>query len=219
MRIHCDAETTDSLDLTHMTNLEQLDLSQSTVPYCIIPPPTLHKLILENATLVPFKVQGPGKMVEPLSNLRVLRMYGCRDYPPMLYQIRGPNKEGVLTELSIDVDALDSSHFVHLMTSVGWMKQLQHLRLKLQALNDMHSQLFIEGCPHLKTLVLENALITGVFVVDLLTAPSSQIALLVLKDCVKVSLDTIDWARNRGVHVEVRNSTQALGGRIVRHYE
>ena len=121
-----------------------------------------------------------------------------------------------LARLDVDLQArahhqdLDWPIFTALLHK-GLLRDLTFLSLWSTLLRDEHAQQFVEGCPRLERLELAYAKITGVFVVGLVTAPGCQLKHLVLKDCNDVSLDTIAWARHRGVLVERRSTEASVG--------
>jgi hypothetical protein len=149
-----------------------------------------------------------------LQHLRIARLARCRAGPRVLQSITNSASDK-LRYLDVDLNAdalIDLSWFELLSTlRAGSLKELTFLRVWYEQLSDDDIDEVVKYCRKLEVVDLSSPNITGVSIVGLLTAPENRVKRLALKDCTKVSPDTYEWARQRGVVVE-RTTTEVYGG-------
>ncbi len=81
----------------------------------------------------------------------------------------------------------------------------EHMSFRSPLLVDSDYGKIVGTTPKLRSLIIESAQITGAFLADLFKADTCQIESISLRGCSKVSSDTWDWIRQRGVLLDVRN--------------
>lgn len=118
-----------------------------------------------------------------------------------------------LIDLELSLVPFTDDSFMDFLQA-GCFENVQRLKLTLQSIEDVHSALFIKGFAGLRVLHLQGALITGVFIMDLLDADSCKINQILLKGCDKVSSDIVDWATNRGVDIKLIKSQEIGSSRV-----
>ena len=119
------------------------------------------------------------------------------------FAIEFNHDSGPFNQASLDFLFSHCSHFVH-------------IRIKSALLGDSDFCRLVGQTPKLRSLIVEGAQITGAFLADLLRADSCRVESISLRSCSRVSSDTWDWMRQRGVLVDVRNSSEGRptdGGR------
>ena len=101
-----------------------------------------------------------------------------------------------------------------ILTELPAQPNLEILILLSQELNDDDTDSFVNKFPKLKSLRLRQAAITGVFVGSLLRKEGSKIEYIMLEDCPKVSPDVVEFAKTRGVTVEIKNEYSEDGKKV-----
>lgn len=160
--------------------------------------------------------------VPPLTRLTDLRTLDLKvnEWPRYLDSEFLPTEEETnLSELSLDVDLTASRRGLEFLEH-GCVKRLRHLTFGCQNLKDVHSTTFIERIPQLETLTLRDAAITGVFIMDLLKAPTCRLREIHLRACPNISRDVVPWAKARGVNITMRKNLESAknGQRRVHEY-
>ena len=84
----------------------------------------------------------------------------------------------------------------------------EHIRFKTNLLKDSDFGNLVGTTPKLRSLIIEDAPITGAFLADLFKSKSCRIESIALRRCTEVSSDTWDWIRARGVYVDVKNASE-----------
>lgn len=203
------------LDLSTLIRLRHLELSHCLIAVNLILPDSLYSLNLADSIFRIVDISSP----TALKNLQVLDVYRCTTLANLLPLVKDDDGKGVLTDLSIDLD-FDSGAaqdiFMNLVMHENWLQNVRRLRVKWVSLQDSHYEMLFSGCPSLQTLVLEDTAVTGVFLMKLLSSARNQMRNLTLKNCIRISADAIDWARKKGIQVEIRNAnTLNDGGRQI----
>ena len=194
------------LDLQHLEQLESLSLYNCTISNLLLAP-SLRRLKTEHCL---FAVQESSTSFPALENLESLHMFSNHarpqewsSYSPFIRQAASKTAPGRLLSLGLYQDLERSNDLLSLLT-FRWFKGLTSLQLRGPAIKDEHSRLFIANCPDLETFSLYDAQITGVFVSDLIKAPTSRLRKITLRECLKVSQDIVPWAKERGVEIDTR---------------
>lgn len=94
----------------------------------------------------------------------------------------------------------------------------EHVHFKTPLQGDPDFGKLVGKTPKLRSLIIEDAQITGAFLADLLKAESCHVESVSLRGCSNVSSDTWDWMRQRGVIVDIENTSEShhmYGGRRV----
>lgn len=127
---------------------------------------------------------------------------------------------GALLSLGLSLGEAQWQDIAPLM-HFGWLRELESLQLDGTELKDRDSQWLIANCPNLKELHLIHAVnLTGVFLLDMIKAPTCVLRKVSLTTCHKVSKDIVPWARERGVEIRYMAAANAseMNGRKVREY-
>lgn len=115
-----------------------------------------------------------------------------------------------LEYLSLHLDTEDMVPlFAMLHRSANLVANVKVVHMRAQGLADTHLEAFREHFAAVEALTLHSAQVTGVFLAGLITAPGSKLNNLKLMFCPKVSPDVVDWAKERNVTVEIRQSPEA----------
>ncbi len=201
--VHWCCGTADDSDLTVLP-LKHLELSQSVLYQLPKMPPTLLELNISNS-IIRDTPQNPSK----LQKLSHLNLYGTTSDNRLLPHI--------LWDASPHTLHLDFGNLSQPFVLFNFSEQygLKHLRLRHQQLGDHDIDSFVFRFPSLETLRLERARISGVFIAALIRKPDNKLKYIYLEDCDNVSRDTIDYAKNLGVTVEVKSTQDIQGGRRI----
>ena len=197
-----------------MSQLSILEVEKSTLPDISLPG------CIRNLSFISTRFGAAGGhmpeiRVPPYKELHSLAVYDCVGYPDFLQVLTEEAEIATLQQLIISFTPETANHLPNLLMS-GCLKRLEWLSVRCQNLMDTHAQLFLWGCPNLKTLILEEAQITGVFVSELLKAPTCPLQEIRLIRCSKVSSDIILWAAARDVEVKLSREIENLTGHRVR---
>ncbi|KIV96009.1 hypothetical protein PV10_03593 [Exophiala mesophila] len=199
------------IDLRLLESLQILQLIGPNVASKLILPPSIQTLSLVTRALFPEPVIS-ADICTPLKNLHYLDISDST-WPPFLQKDHMSANRASLSDLSLYLHPYGDRKFVEL-TLAGCFQNVQRLSLACQAVEDIDSGMFIEGFPELRTLKLHSAMITGVFVVDLLKAQTCKIREITLSGCDKVSSDIVEWAAHRGVSVSITKATELGSTRL-----
>jgi hypothetical protein len=201
-----------AFDFTSLKSLQSFDCSGLRVGHWPKLPTSLELLDCSECCVV---IPLPNHLNEnTFESLRIARLAKSSAGPGVLRHILSSASDK-LTYLDVDLSAdmfsdVSWSLFLSAVRG-GSLRELTFLRIWYAMLSDEHVDDLVEHCRKLEIIELSSPNITGVFVVGLLTAPESRFKRLTLRDCTKVSPDTYEWARQRGVVIE-RTTTEAYGG-------
>lgn len=199
------------IDLRALTSLESLQLIGLSAASSLILPASVQKLSLATRTISPERSIG-GDICTSLKSLRYLDISDST-WPPFLRKDDLSANRASLRDLSLSLQPCSDPKFVELSLA-GCFQNVQRLALICQAIEDIDSGFFIEGFPELRSLQLHSAMITGVFIVDLLKAKTCKIREVSLSGCDKVSSDIVEWAAHRGVSVSITKPPESGSRRL-----
>lgn len=199
------------IDLRPLTSLESLQLIGPNAASDLILPASVQKLSLATRPISRERSIGDG-ICTPLKGLRYLNISDSA-WPPFLRKDDLSANRASLSDLSLSLQPCDDIKFVESWLA-GCFQNVQRLALTCQTIEDIDSGMFIEGFPELRTLQLHNAMITGVFIVDLLKAETCKIREVTLSGCDKVSSDIVEWAADRGVSVSITKPPESGSRRL-----
>lgn len=127
---------------------------------------------------------------------------------------------GTLSSLGLSLGEARWQDIAPLIDS-GWLRELESLQLDGTELKDEDSQWFLANCPNLTELHLINAVnVTGVFLLDMIKAPTCVLREVFLTMCHNVSKDIVPWAQEHGVEIRYKEppNPSEMNGRKVREY-
>jgi hypothetical protein len=154
---------------------------------------------------------------ETLPNLKTLNLRGSFARPKYLTKLIEQSPSTVLTTLSADPSALETSQLMTLLHA-GKLAKLTYLRTSHFELTDTEMDHIITGCPLLETVELCDLKITGVTVKEL--GMRTRLKSVRLSNCAGVGGDAIEWARLSGIEATVCNFAEGRvegGGTRVRY--
>ncbi|KIX04542.1 uncharacterized protein Z518_05412 [Rhinocladiella mackenziei CBS 650.93] len=201
------------LDLRHMKQLETLIISGSILPNIHLPQ-TIRKLSFHSVGWHDDELSEPFAVLE---NLQTLVVDECGSFPVFVLPSITTGAEHVTLENCTIRGSQQTGPQLERLFQSGFLKDVKVLRLKQHHIVDSWSQYFIDGCPMLENLHLEQAQITGVFVSDMLKkAKPSKVRKITLEACPKVSKDLVAWADARHVEVNLIPALEGLRAHRVR---
>lgn len=121
--------------------------------------------------------------------------------------------KGNLLELRLDGHNLSTPELQSLVKE-GFLDSVEILSLRQSEFTDEVAESVAESLHHLKALDIAHTLITGVAVKAVITGVGSILQSLCLDSCRCVSIDAVEWARARGVHVSFKFPENSSGRKI-----
>jgi len=196
-------------NLQHMEQLQSLTLCRCRVSNLLLPPSIKH-LDMATCTFIPGEDTSSGftaPSFPPLPNLKTLKMSNegsgpiyQESFPLFICQAASKTNPGVLSSFRVHQSLAWRPNLVDLIRS-PWFRGLTSLRIDTTSLEDSHNQVLIESCPDLQTFHINGPSITGVFLSQMIKAPTSKLRKIVIDKCHKVSTDIVPWAEERGVEI------------------
>ncbi|KIW19405.1 hypothetical protein PV08_03700 [Exophiala spinifera] len=198
------------LELRHIENLRHLTLTGLSVGEIRLPP-SLESLELYHSAA------HPGDHTDPFSSTRlphlgIFSVVDCSGLPRLLSKAIAA--ENIVQLTWVFARESEEGRFLKDLVDQGRLKGVRDLHLKIEDLCDSRSSTFVRGLPKLETLCVEEAMITGAFISDLIEG-NGKLRKATLIQCPKVSGDIVPWSKARGVQVERVNSINASGRRVV----
>ncbi|KAJ9495467.1 hypothetical protein LTR99_010189 [Exophiala xenobiotica] len=202
-------------DLRHMEQLESLKMDRAVMTSVCLPP-SLKALTFYRTNAHSVDSGNPFPETH-LPILESLSMASCGDIPYLLPGRVVVEKLSRLTWIAEGRSASVWSSVLKRLLEQGRLGGVRQLHLKLRDVDDNLISGFIRDLPILEELCLDQAMITGVPISNLIKG-NNKIRKISLIECPKVSGDIVPWARQRGVDIElVRQRTE--NGRRVREAE
>lgn len=200
-----------SLDLSGSAQLRKLKLNLSAHYPCEVKlPESLEELNCDDEQ---HNKAGELVFVEPV-NLGNLKSISLRNsWAPTAINTIG-NSINVPHLRAVNLDCLPQTALVEI-SSQGFaaLRSCEKVAFKCEQLGDPDSAAFAEIFPVVESLWLEAPQVTGVFVADLVrNHPDSRLKSIVLKDCGKVSPDTCNWLRARGIDAKLKRTIEESNG-------
>ena len=121
-----------------------------------------------------------------------------------------------LRQLDLFESSIGLGQFFNIIAR-GSLRQVVALRISFTEFGDDNLTNFVQNCPNIKTLILSNTKVTGVFVKGLVIGLCGQLKCLMLEGIdSKVSHDAVLWAGNEGVDIRCGESiTLSLSSRHI----
>ena len=160
------------------------------------------------------KACSPGVLVlDGGSTIRRLELKCCSESLREYTRLMMGGVLNTVTTLSMEFDH-DRGDFeqAHLDVVFNCCSYFEHIRFKTNLLKDSDFGKLVGTTPKLRSLIIEDAPITGAFLADLFKSDSCRIESIGLRRCTDVSSDTWDWIRARGVYVDVKNASERRDG-------
>ena len=204
------------LDISALTNLSSLNLSSLVQEDFPRLPPSLRVLDMTDCHTVQFDlaISETNLAAFPLPNLTSVTLPFARNISlAFVHLLFGPSK-GKLTKL--DIGGATFNIDVCELITAGYLAEVTELRLRNRLVNDVVAKKLASNLLKLEILDVSCTEITGVGVKALCLKRGAYLEKLNLDHCEKVSVDAVEWARERGV--EVQYNLWYEGGRnILRH--
>lgn len=144
-----------------------------------------------------------------LGKLKFLRFNKTSPPPPMLSFMPAKSTASLT---SLDIRSTSANCLFGTAFRYSFSEHLKNLRELAwgdnQGDRDMDSIVWFEK---LETISLVASPIHGADLIELLKRPTNRLRQITLTDCENVSLDTIEWARSRGVKMHVKKSQVVSG--------
>jgi len=199
-----------------MQGLETLSIIGSTIPPLYLPP-SLKDLDVSRSYFF-----SEDHLTEPnpttLPNLERLTMLNCRAAPRSIFSKGCGIHLEKLRELTMSIDQESEPVFVTLMES-GFLAGVRRLHLAGVALG-RYTERLPQCLRSIEDLCLEETMIDGTFLADLLTAldllHNNKLKKITLKDCYQVSRDVVPWGKARGVEINLVRTQYDFSGRPIR---
>ncbi len=215
-------------DLQHLTKLESLSMEHSNM-FDILLPPQIRHLKLRECKFLPVETgpltSAPSTTFPSLDSLESLDLLDTaatiidrisrEPYPLFIRHAAMNTNPGTMTSLAISQNRAWPANLVSTISS-PWFNSLKSLRIQGSEIKDEHAQVVLLNCPDLETLFISEASITGVFVSDLIKAPTSRLCCVTIDKCHKVGRDIVRWAEERGVEVQYITQFDNVTGRRIR---
>ena len=145
--------------------------------------------------------EGPANMINSyLPDLRSLLMDDTKFNSSHLSALLRPGKGNLEVLRIVNCCELTEAN-INSHIQEGFLDQVTKLDLAYSLVNDTTAELLASNCHHLKDLNLSSTKVTGVGVKALVLKPRGKLECLILAQCASVSIDAVEFARSRGIHV------------------